>query len=329
MRLTTAIIAVCLASLPIYGGAPEWTVETPLPRPVAGHAVARHAGSIIVAGGSYWAANEKHIDDTIWRSDPTRGDGWRTLAHLPGGFAHGGWAGDADALWLAGGFDHHGPSSAVRRLDLATGHAQTIATLSAPRAYCGAAVLAGALWIVGGTTDAVDFSRASATLWRVDLATHSLRALVDPGPASINPLVLSLHDELHVLPGGQWSSAQRRLEAPTEVWIFSLRTERWTRRALTVPLPRGLAGAALDADRALLAGGFSPTDSSGAIEARTWIYDARDSRLVPQLALPAPRIAAAMLATSHGETLILGGEDAPRSRVATVWRWREKPEGHR
>ena len=329
MRLTTAIIAAGLAHLPVFGGAPEWTVETPLPRPVAGHAAARHSGSLILAGGSYWADNEKLIDDTIRRSDPTRGDGWQTLAHLPEGFAHGGWASDADALWLAGGFDRHGPSGAVRRLDLATGHVQAVATLPAPRAYCGAALLAGALWIVGGTPDAADFSRTRATLWRVDLASHSLRVLPDPGPALINPLVLSLHGELHVLPGGQWSADESRLEAPTEIWIFSPRTERWTRRALAVSLPRGLAGAALDADRALLAGGFSPNNGSGTIEARTWIYDARDNRLVPQPALPAPRIAAAMVATGQGEVRVLGGEDAPRSRVATVWRWREKTGGGR
>ncbi|MEN9637038.1 MAG: hypothetical protein RL077_5442 [Verrucomicrobiota bacterium] len=95
------------------------------------------------------------------------------------------------------------------------------------------------------------------------------------------------------------------------------------------PLPCGWAGAALDANRARLAGGFSFTDGSGAIDARTSIYDSRDSLFVPQPAQPAPRIAAAMLATGHGETILLGGEDAPRRRLATFWRWHEKPRGGR
>ncbi len=95
------------------------------------------------------------------------------------------------------------------------------------------------------------------------------------------------------------------------------------------PLPGGLAGAALDANRARLAGGFSFIDGRGAIDARTSIYGSRDSLLGSHPAQPAPRIAAAMLATGHGETSLLGGEDAPRRPLATVWRWDEKPGGGR
>ncbi len=329
MRVATFIIALGLAHLCAAAAAPAWTVEPPLLRAVAGHAAAMHAGALIVVGGSYWSADEKQIDDTVQRHDQAHGSGWTTLARIPDGFAHGGWAGDANGLWLAGGFERTGPSRAVHHITLGTGQVQTVATLPEPRAYCGAALLDGALWIVGGTADEKDFSRASPTLWRLDLTSRSLRALSDAGPAMINPLVLSLHGELHVLPGGVWSAAQGRLTAPTDVWIFSPRTERWTRRALATPLPRGLAGAALDGERALLAGGFSPNDSNGAIDARAWIYDARNSRLVPAPALPGPRIAAAMIANDRGDTLVLGGEDAPRSRVATVWRRAAETKGGR
>lgn len=328
MRVATIIFAVGLAPL-CAAAAPVWTVDTPLPRAVAGHAAAMHAGALLVVGGSYWSADQKQIDDTVLRHDPAHGRGWTTLARIPGGFAHGGWSADANGLWLAGGFEHSGPSRAVRHVTLSTGHMQTVATLPEPRAYCGAALLDGELWIVGGSADEKDFARAVPTLWRLDLASRSLRVLPDAGPAMINPLVLSLHGELHVLPGGVWSSAQRRLTAPNEVWIFSPRTERWTRRALTPPLPRGLAGAALDGERALLAGGFSNDPGPGAIDARAWIYDARDSRLVPAPALPGPRIAAAMIANGRGDLLVLGGEDAPRSRVATVWRRAAEPGGGR
>lgn len=329
MRVATIIFAVSLAHLCAAAAAPAWTVETPLPRAIAGHAAAMHAGSLIVVGGSYWSGDEKQIDDTVQRHDPAQGSGWTTLARIPGGFAHGGWAGDASGLWLAGGFERTGPSRAVRHLTLSTGQVQTVSTLPEPRAYCGAALLDGALWIVGGTADEKNFSRASPTLWRLDLASRTLRVLSEAGPATINPLVLSLRGELHVLPGGVWSAAQGRLAAPMDVWIFSPRTERWTRRALTTPLPRGLAGAALDGERALLAGGFFHDIGNGAIDARAWIYDARDSRLVPAPALPGPRIAAAIIANAHGDLLVLGGEDAPRSRVATVWRRDAETKGGR
>ncbi len=329
MRVATIIFAVSLAHPCAAAAAPAWTVETPLPRAVAGHAAAMHAGALIVVGGSYWSAEEKQIDDTVQRQDPAYGSAWTTLARIPGGFAHGGWSADANGLWLAGGFERTGPSRSVRHLTLGTGQVQTVATLPEPRAYCGAGLLDGALWIVGGTADEKDFSRASPTLWRLDLASRTLRVLPEAGPAVINPLVLSLHGELHVLPGGVWSAAQGRLTAPTDVWIFSPRTERWTRRALATPLPRGLAGAALDGERALLAGGFSNDSGTGAIDARAWIYDARDSRLVPAPALPGPRIAAAMVANDRGDLLVLGGEDAPRSRVTTVWRRAAETKGVR
>ena len=40
-----------------------------------------------------------------------------------------------------------------------------------------------------------------------------------------SPLVLALGSELHVLPGGVWSTTTKRLEAPTEAWIFSPQRE--------------------------------------------------------------------------------------------------------
>lgn len=327
MRVATIIIAAGLAQLPAVGGAPVWTVETPLPRAVAGHAAALHAAALMVVGGSYWSADEKQIDDTVQRADPAPGRGWTALARIPDGFAHGGWAGAGDALWLAGGIGRGGPSRAVRRIDLATGGVHAVATLPEPRVYGGAALLDGALWLVGGTADEQDLSRARPTLWRIDLATQTLRALPDAGPAVINPLVLSLGGELHVLPGGVWSAANRRLEPPAEVWIFSPRSERWTRRPLPVALPRGLSGAALDAHRALLAGGFATVGTTGAIDARTWIYDARDSSLAPRPPLPAPRLAPAMMPDGHGGAVLLGGEDRPRGRAATVWHWSDDHGG--
>lgn|GEM_PF-4459775 len=323
MRFASVIVPLALAALPSLPGGPGWQDEPPLPRAIAGHAAAIQAGAMIVAGGSYWSGNEKHIDDAVQRSDPTQPGGWKNLAQLPGGFAHGGWASDGESLWLAGGLERSGPSRAVRRIDLTTGRVQTVSTLPEPRAYCGAAVLDGALWVVGGAPDETDLSGARATVWRIDLATQTLRVLRDPGPAMINPLVLSLGGELHVLPGGTWSATTKRLEPPEDVWIFSPRTEGWrtSRLGLATRLPRGLSGAPLEAHRALLAGGFSNHETAGAIDARAWIYDARDRSLTPQPTLPAPRIAGAMIPDGHGGAMLLGGEEKPRGRAATVWRW--------
>jgi hypothetical protein len=269
----------------------------------------------------------KRIDDTVRRRTTVGSGSWETFAQLPGGFAHGGWASDGADLWLVGGLDERGPSRAVRRIVLTTGVVETLASLPEPRVYGGAAILDGALWVVGGTPDENDFSWTSATIWKIDLATHAIKALAAPGPKSINPLVLALHGELHVLPGGVWSPDKKLLEAPTEAWIFSPRTERWTRRALSTALPRGLSGAALDDHRALLAGGVERRDNSSSLSSGAWLYDAITGALAPHTALPAPRLAAAMISGEKGDAWLLGGEDAPRSRVATVWRWSAESGG--
>lgn len=323
MKRTAPLVALALVALPSLRGEPSWKNEPPLSHAVAGQAAAIRDGALIVAGGSDWSGNEKQIDDRVQRSDATQPSGWINVAQLPGGFAHGGWASDGESLWLAGGLERSGPSRAVRRIDLTTGRVKTVATLPEPRTYCGSAVLDGALWVVGGSPDEADLSGARATVWRIDLVTQALRALRDPGPAMINPLVLSLGGELHVLPGGVWSATTQRLEPPEVVWIFSPRSERWrsSRLGLATHLPRGLSGAPLDAHRALLAGGFSNHEQTGAIDTRAWIYDSRDSSLTSQPPLPAPRIAAALIPDGHGGAILLGGEDKPRGRAATVWRW--------
>jgi hypothetical protein len=263
----------------------------------------------------------------VLRQAPAQPDGWETVAHISDGFAHGGWASDGTNLWLAGGLDEHGPSRAVRRIDLTNGRVETVVQLPEPRAYCAAVVLAGALWVLGGTSDETDFSRTRGTVWRIDLATRAVRALPEPGPKSINPLVLPLGGDLHVLPGGVWSATTKRLEAPTEAWIFSPQRETWLRRSLPLSLPRGLSGAVLDRDQALLAGGAERHGEITTLSTGVWHYDARTGALVPQPALPAPRLAAAMISSEKHDVWLLGGEDAPRSRVATVWRWRAESGG--
>lgn len=327
MRLTNALVSFGLAALPAVHGASPWQPTAPLPRALAGQAAAIYGDTLWIAGGSYWSADTKHLDTAVRRRALASPDGWETVAHLSGGFAHGGWAGDGAQLWLVGGLDEHGPSRAVRRLDLTNGRVETVAQLPEPRTYCAAALVGGALWVLGGTADETDFSRTPGTVWRIDLATCAVRTLPEAGPKSINPLVLPLGGDLHVLPGGVWSTTTKRLEAPTEAWIFSPQRETWLRRSLPLPLPRGLSGAALDRDHALIAGGAERHEDGTTLSTGVWRYDARTGALVPQTALPAPRLAAAMISSEKHDVWLLGGEDAPRSRVATVWQWNAESGG--
>ena len=327
MRFASVIVPLALAALPSLRSAPPWQMEAPLPRAVGGHAAALLGPTLWIAGGSFWSEERKLLDDTVRRRDSAAPGAWETVAKIPGGFAHGGSVQDGHSLWLVGGLNERGPSSAVRRIDLRTGRVETVAALPEARVYCGAAVLDGALWVIGGSPSETDFSRTSATVWKIDLATHTVQAQSTAGPASINPLVLTLNGELHVLPGGTWSAEKELLEAPAEVEIFSPRTGRWARRVLPSALPRGLSGTALDAHRAVLAGGVERRESASTIGSRVWLYDARDGALTPQGTLPGPRLAAAMVTADRGTVFLLGGEDGPRRRVATVWRRAGETEG--
>ncbi len=317
--LALAIVLVTVAR----GASTAWLDEGDLPQAVAGQASAGREGMLWMVGGSRWEGAHKRIDGTVLRR--LLGSAmWSQMGSIPGGFAHGGWACEGQALWLAGGLDAAGASRAVWRIDLAIGAVERVGSLGSARAYCGAAVLAGSLWVIGGTPVDGDFARTSASVWRIDLETRAIEELSAPGPALINPVVIPLRGELHVLPGSEWSTEGAHLRAPAESWIFSPAVGIWRQRSLKEALPRGLMGVALDENRALLAGGVDRRGAEAVLSAAVWIYDARDGSLAAQAALPAPRLAGAM-ARVGADILLLGGEDGPRKRAATIWRWRGAP----
>jgi N-acetylneuraminic acid mutarotase len=257
----------------------------------------------------------KHIADTVLRfaADTNR---WDHACTIEGGFAHGGFVARGNDWWLAGGFDTRGPSATIRSLDLTRGRVRHLADLPEPRAYCGAAFLDDELWVVGGTARDGDYTALPASAFRVDTRTVEIRRF--DGPAIVNPVVLVLQGEVHVLPGSIWSGERKRLEAPAEVWIYRPGAERWIRRPLPRSLPRGLSGVAIDGRRAFLAGGVEVQEAVGKIGRRTWIYDALDGSVAPGPELPEPRLASAV--ATDGTTIWLsGGEDKPRGRASTVW----------
>lgn len=305
------------AALAATASAAPWRPAAPLPRAVAGHAAAAHDGSLWIAGGSFWDGDVKRIESAIWRRRTTD-ESWERIGTLPGGFAHGGTSATAQALWLVGGLGDHGPSAAVRCVDLRTGAVREVARLPEPRAYCGAALIGETLWIVGGTPVDGDFAATSTDCHAIDTRTGGLRRVQGNGPPFINPVVLACGAELHVLPGSVWSSPRQRLEPPGDVWVFSTSRGTWRAHPLALGGVRGMSGVMLDQRHALLAGGLELRATAAVFSAQTWSYDAQEHRLTAREALPAARLAAA-LASDGTRVWLSGGEDGPRSRVATVW----------
>lgn len=66
-------------------------------------------------------------------------------------------------------------------------------------------------------------------------------------------------------------------------------------------------------------GGAEGSGETTHMLAKSWIYDAVTGAFTPLPALPAPRLAMAVVGGTAG-ILVLGGEDRPRGRTATVWR---------
>lgn len=295
----------------------QWTNQTALPRAVAGHAAAREHGELWVAGGSFWEHGRKSIESMVWRLHAS--GAWERTGAVPGGFAHGATAATPGALWLIGGLDHHGVSPAIRRLDLRDGTVRPAGQLPQPLAYAGAAAVADRIWILGGTPVEGDFSRANHEGWTFSIASGALQRFTTSAPRLISPIVLPFGDELHVLPGSMWSAERRQLEAPADVWIYSLLRQHWRSRPLPAPLPRGMSGIVISPTTALLTGGIGKVNDDAQFSALTWLYEAGSGMLRSGPALPAPRLAGA-LAGDERAVYFFGGEDGPRRRADTVWK---------
>ncbi|MES2696678.1 MAG: hypothetical protein V4773_24630 [Verrucomicrobiota bacterium] len=317
------LIATLAGAEPARPSSSRWEESAPLPRGIAGHAAGASGGTQWIAGGSWWDSDRKRIESGIWRLAATAST-WTYVSMIPGGFAHGGWAATPTELWLAGGLGENGVSGKIFRVQFASGSVAQIGRLPEPRVYAGAALLGGVLYVVGGAVSENEVARASSKWWRITPGpddTCTVQAGRNAGPAWINPVVLALRGELHVLPGGVWSGKRQRLEAPSEAWIYSPTQDRWRQRPLAAPLPRGLSGIALDDGKALLAGGVETRPDGSALATTVWIYDAATGAVTAGPALPTGRLAGA-LTTEGCDVWLLGGEDRARSRTATTWHWR-------
>lgn len=316
MTRQAAVLVLALCAPGAAAG--PWKAAGHLPLGLAGHAsAATQGGAFLIAGGSRWEADVKYVVNRVWVRPAAR-DTWESLATLPHAFAHGGTVVHQNILWLAGGFDASGPSAAVQTLRLDTFAVSLAASLPEPRAYCGAAFLDGALWIVGGTPKDGAFSTLPGHGFRYEIETGKMEPL-PAAPAIVNPVVLALDGELHILPGSVWSTERNRLEVPAVAWIYAPAAKRWTQRPLARALPRGLSGVAIDARRAVLVGGAEPRAGVAELSRSAWLYDARDGALAPLPPVPEPRLAAS-LATDGRFLWLSGGEDRPRSRATAIWR---------
>ncbi len=237
----------------------DWELTADLPVAMQGNAAGYVGGDFIVAGGH----NQR---DAVPGKDPAAflggfhsraffsavdGGQWLGLPDLPGPPRQGmAVASSDDALFVLGGFNDDGSTTDAWRLskDGGTWRWAALPPLPTGLTEAGAAVLGGALYLVGGgdygpptfaalTERARDggFPRLGARLWKLELAAPSAWQELDslPGTPRSNAAVAAVGGRLVVFGGTAFATAAA-VSSPrncnvADSWAYTPATNQWTR----------------------------------------------------------------------------------------------------
>ena len=134
----------------------EWTAGKSLPAPLANLAATTLGQSIYVAGGSQNSAAdnaEPLLSDQFYRFDLPDGR-WEAVGRLPYPVAGAALVADGESLYLVGGWDGRSMRSEIWRFTPGAGDAgnawQLVGQLSKGRAFLGAEIVSGEIYVAGG-----------------------------------------------------------------------------------------------------------------------------------------------------------------------------------
>jgi DNA-binding CsgD family transcriptional regulator len=143
----------------------EWSQATPLPQPLANAALAAANGRLFVAGGAgpgtaasvngnlNSGAGAHNLSDRLYALDTATGE-WSDVGSLPEPLAGAALVTDSESLYLIGGWDGHNMRDEIWRYPIGAaatpGSWQLLGHLSTPRAFLGAAMVGGEIYIAGG-----------------------------------------------------------------------------------------------------------------------------------------------------------------------------------
>jgi SSS family transporter len=151
----------------------DWGSLPDLPRPISGQFAGTSGGALIVAGGTNWPVSLFAGGTKAWYGDiytlTDRGGQWKSAGALPHALAYGGAVSAPKGLICAGGADAAKHYSDVFLLVWKHGRIarKSLPPLPERRAYCGAALLDGKVYLAGGTTDP-DSTTCERSLWVLD-----------------------------------------------------------------------------------------------------------------------------------------------------------------
>lgn len=301
------LIGLLGAGCPLAGAV--WSPVAPLPHGIAGFAAGVVDNQLIVAGGTTWSHGHKSVLASVLVFNPVT-NRWRELRAWARPFAFGPFGVWRNTLVAFGGYD--GVLTLRDRADLST----TTMQMPEPVAYAGSTLLGDNLYVLGGTPDIHEISRASSSFLTINLSTGTANVLADyPGGARLHVALTALDGQLWAFGGGVWDRARGRLMDAADAWSYDPLQNKW--RPIS-PLPyaaRGTAIAALDDRHILLAGGHR--GSAGLTDA-CLIYDIKTDAYRTAAKLPLPVMLAGLVRIGGG-VYLFGGEDAPKHRNAAVY----------
>lgn len=203
---------------------PAWTRLSGLPLGLGGQFAGVHGGALIVAGGSWfpvskWAGGAKQwVADVFVLERP--GAAWKKFS-LPKPLAYGGSASHDRGLLLIGGGDARENRAECQwlRWNGSVIEVEPGPPLPMPLANCGAAVISGIAYAVGGQ-QSPSATVAERAIFSLDLADKDATWKAEPpkpGPGRILPSVAGVGGSLYVAGGADLEAGPNG--APSRVYL--------------------------------------------------------------------------------------------------------------
>jgi N-acetylneuraminic acid mutarotase len=215
----------------------------------------------VIAGGSYWKDGKKYWTDEVDIFNPVR-NVWTKAAALPEPRSDAANVGFENALYVFGG----GANGSVRRdaLVFRKGKWSALpeAELPEPRLYSVAIACMGTIYLLGGLSNAGDYTTLSNAMWMWN--PHQPKAgwkVLDPlpGPGLITHAMAELNGKVYVLGGAKTGGADV-INVDT-AYEFDPHVQKWTKLP-DLPIERRCWwGVPID-DKVLLFGGNTQTYES-------------------------------------------------------------------
>ena len=297
----------------------DWEPVASLPEPNGGFVAGCVEGKIIIGGGTTWRNDTKCWLDQVHVFDPATGK-WSAGPKLPHSLAYAPCASDGKRLFFAGGADGTRGRTEVYAIDSALKLAK-LGELPEPVVFAGGSVHAGRLYMLGGSPDPDDWSKVTARLREVDLASGKqveLAPLAAPGHGFGITAMVKAGDRLFTFTGAWLDPATKEVANMKEASTYDFTKKTWKPLTPFHKPVRGLNAVALDDRRIYLAGGYG-TDAEGFLD-EAFIFDVESNRYTP--AKPMPFKALTCLVKCEGYVYAIGGEDKKKHRSDQCWRIR-------